>query len=474
MKALRYSLAAKITAFLLLFPVSGLCLISLALVAYHYSFKEYLPLVNNVSYNTALSLLPVSFVVAVLLFAFILASAGEKEGEEQIVLNGFDRIYSDIYLLFFCGFLAFGFMLLNEFDYLVGDIMLLILITLVLFYLYTVVTLSLITLTKRVRTQTLLSNSLTFHLLRFAREVIVDLGDVYQAALAVILFGLINGYFLLNFHSGLVRFAFMLFNISVFCVVVYIALQISRLKKSVFAISHGDLSTTVDSSQFILGFRDQAVALNEINQGFQKALDERMRSERFKTELITNVSHDIKTPLTSIVNFVDLLKKEDLNNDTACEYLAVLEKKTNRLQELIDDLMEASKASTGNITVNKENININELVKQISGEYDERLSEKGLQVILNLPEQNVTIQADSRHMWRVMENLMSNIKKYATPNTRVYIDLITEDKTMSLSVKNISEEELNISADELMERFVREAAQETLKGAAWACPSQKA
>ena len=221
------------------------------------------------------------------------------------------------------------------------------------------------------------------------------------------------------------------------------------------AISNGDLETNIDGSTFILGFKEQADAVNKINHGLQRALDERMRSERFKTELITNVSHDIKTPLTSILNFVDLLKKEELNNETAYEYLAVLDKKTERLKELIDDLMEASKASTGNIAVNKEEIIVNELVKQISGEYDERLGKKGLHTILSLPEQKVCIEADSRLMWRIMENVMSNIKKYAMANTRVYIDLATSKTEMNLNIKNISEAKLNISAEELMERFVR-------------------
>ena len=178
----------------------------------------------------------------------------------------------------------------------------------------------------------------------------------------------------------------------------------------------GQLAMRVNSQEFSYGFRELADSLNAISSGLQKALEEQMRSERLKTELITNVSHDIKTPLTSIINYVDLLQKEDFENKKAAHYLAVLTQKSQRLKELIEDLLEVSKASTGNISVDLTDINVNELLKQITGEYADRLQERNLQVIQNLPREKVLISADRRHMSRILENLFSNIRKHAHLN----------------------------------------------------------
>ena len=153
-----------------------------------------------------------------------------------------------------------------------------------------------------------------------------------------------------------------------------------------------------------------------------------MSSERLKTELITNVSHDIKTPLTSIINYIDLLKKTEIENEQALAYLDILEQKSHRLKDLIEDLMEAAKASTGNLTVELVQINVNELLRQITGEYDERLRERGLEIVQTLPEEKIIINADRRHLSRLLDNLFSNIKKYAQPQTCVYLDLQADDK----------------------------------------------
>ena len=185
------------------------------------------------------------------------------------------------------------------------------------------------------------------------------------------------------------------------------------------------------------------------------AVDERMKSERFKTELITNVSHDIKTPLTSIINYVDLLEKTDIQDEKAKEYLEVLERQSARLKKLIEDLIEASKASTGNLPVNNEDLEANVFVTQILGEFEEKLANAGLELIINKPEKEIPVRADGRHLWRVVDNLMNNICKYAQPGSRVYINLEeTEDKVL-LTFRNMSKYPLNITSEELMERFVR-------------------
>ena len=183
-----------------------------------------------------------------------------------------------------------------------------------------------------------------------------------------------------------------------------------------------------------------------------------------KTELITNVSHDIKTPLTSIINYVDLLKKEEMPNEKAKEYLDILDKKSQRLKRLTEDLVEASKASSGNIKLNMEKLDVKELIKQISGEFEDKLKEKKLDLILSMPEENAFVMADSRYLYRVVENMYSNIVKYALPSSRVYVDIISDEENIRIELKNISKEKLNISADELMERFVRGESSRNTEG----------
>ena len=176
------------------------------------------------------------------------------------------------------------------------------------------------------------------------------------------------------------------------------------------------------------------------------------------------MSHDIKTPLTSIINYVDLLKKEEIQNDKANEYIDVLDNKSQRLKKLTEDLVEASKASSGNVKLNMEKINVAELIKQSIGEFEDKFKTLNLAIITNIPEEEIYIQADSRYMYRIIENIFGNISKYALENSRVYIDIAKKGKKVQMDVKNISKEILNISADELMQRFVRGDKSRTTEG----------
>ena len=205
----------------------------------------------------------------------------------------------------------------------------------------------------------------------------------------------------------------------------------------------------------ILVFREHGENINKVSDGIAVAVEDRMKSERFKTELITNVSHDIKTPLTSIINYVDLLEKEEIENETAKEYVSVLSRQSARLKKLIEDLLEASKASTGNISVNLTQLELGILLSQALGEYDEKFANSNLQIVLNKTDDLLLVMADNRHIWRVFDNILNNIAKYAQPNTRVYIDAKRNGKNAEISFRNISKDALNISGDELMERFVR-------------------
>jgi signal transduction histidine kinase len=199
-----------------------------------------------------------------------------------------------------------------------------------------------------------------------------------------------------------------------------------------------------------------AQTLPKLQEGLQLAIEESIKNERMKTELITNVSHDIKTPLTSIINYVDLLKRAKPQGENVEHYLEVLAQKSERLKHLIEDLVEASKASSGTISLEKTNLDFTELVSQTVGEFEEKLAGRKLRILVNMPDPPVTIFADGRRMFRILENLFQNVYKYAQEGTRVYLDLeVLDGKTAVLTLRNISAAALNISAEELTERFVR-------------------
>ena len=238
-------------------------------------------------------------------------------------------------------------------------------------------------------------------------------------------------------------------------VVLIVILQMNNLQKGAKRIADGNLAEPIDTTKMFWEFKKHGEYINQSGQGISLAVEERIKSERLKTELITNVSHDIKTPLTSIINYVDLIKKENITDETLLQYIEVLDRQSARLKKLIEDLMEASKASTGNLACNMEEVNLNVFLGQLVGEFEEKLNQIGLEVIITKPEEALYIQADGRHLWRIMENLMNNIYKYSLPQSRVYINLEKHEQMVALVFKNISKTQLNISSDELMERFVR-------------------
>lgn len=245
-----------------------------------------------------------------------------------------------------------------------------------------------------------------------------------------------------------------LLNAAVTLVLLSSSVNLKKLQQACRAIADGDMEHRVDTSHMFLDFRAQGEDLNRIGSGIAVAVEERLKSERFKTELITNVSHDLKTPLTSIVNYVDLLSKLDLPQD-ARAYVEVLRRQSARLKKLTEDLVEASKASTGNLSVEITTVNLGELVSQVTGEYEDRFQKAGLHPVLQLPEDKIPALGDGRYLWRIMDNLFSNVCKYALSGTRVYIDATILEGCAVIDVKNISRDRLNVSADELMERFVR-------------------
>ena len=240
------------------------------------------------------------------------------------------------------------------------------------------------------------------------------------------------------------------------------AIEKDKIKKGIQKIASGELSYQIPCDKMSADNKQMAEAVNDIGNGLNRAVEAGIKSERLKTDLITNVSHDIKTPLTSIINYVDLLKRENFDDPKIQGYLEILEAKSQRLKTLTEDVVEASKVSSGNITLEMMDVNLVEMLNQTIGEFSEKMDAKNLTIVATLPEEAAIIHVDGRRMWRVLENIFNNAAKYAMPGTRVYVDLKVTDvknengkKKVFFSMKNMSENPLNINADELTERFIR-------------------
>lgn len=298
------------------------------------------------------------------------------------------------------------------------------------------------------------------------RETVQKLPLFWQAGLLFVGFGFLELLCLLGvWNSGAgMALLWLLLKVVELIFFIRLVLQLIHLQAGGQKLTQGDLNYQLPLEKLHGPFRAHGEALNNVRQGIQHAVEEQMKSERMKTELITNVSHDIKTPLTAIVSYVDLLKQEPMPNEKAKEYLDVLDRQSARLKKLTEDLVEASKATTGNLTVDLQPTDVNVFLGQTTGEYEERLAAKQLAICLTPAEGTPRISADGRLLWRVFENLFSNIQKYAQPGTRVYLTCQATDEQVTIIFRNISAEPLNISADELMERFVRGDASRNTEG----------
>ena len=302
--------------------------------------------------------------------------------------------------------------------------------------------------------------------IKAAKQKYIYVGDVEievkRKTLGVVIINIIVGGFAL-FLMAAENFGFAIFIILVlFLFDCYILLRgirfvgaVKRLFRVTSEIRNGEENAKVDYTAIPTAFHKTADDLMGIRDGIKNAVDKAMQNEKMKTELITNVSHDLKTPLTSIINYVDLLQKCDIEDETAQSYLQVLSEKSDRLKHLIEDLVEASKASSGAINVHTVSVSVNEFINQLTGEHAEGLSEKNLNVIVTLPDEDIIVKADSNLLYRVLENLVVNVKKYAMEHTRVYISAQRSENTAKIIIKNISAAPLNMTPEELKSRFVR-------------------
>lgn len=428
-------------------------------------------------------IIPVSTILIILILMYLIISIGYKKGEDGIVLNDFDKTPLEIIIFFAIIIGCIPFILLEGItrDY-NGIISLVVTGGLVIYVLCAII---LNTTIKRIKSKTFFKSTITgkilklicvcggvvYHKLKIVWDTLTYSSDLkVKVIIKFIIISALAIFIFLVFHNSgmVVVLEFILIAVTLYKIIKFIK-NCSQIERKLKEMYEEDNSNKLYEEDFENEFKNSVRYLNNISNGFENAIQDRMKSERMKIELITNVSHDIKTPLTSIINYVDLLKKENINNEQAKEYIEILDSKSQRLKKLTEDLVEASKVSTGNISLNLEKINVVELVKQATGEFEDKFKKRGLETIINADKNEVDIMADSRYMYRIIENLFSNVSKYALENSRVYIDIkqSKEDNLANnviIEVKNISKDKLNISAEELMQRFVRGDKSRTTEG----------
>lgn len=408
--------------------------------------------------KNALIPLTVLFVVLTLFcFFWQMAAAGHWQGFEGIHLTWFDKIPLDLMAV---GILIPALAIFGEYYLYSSRLLKALWGTAILCFVY----LFIISFVTRCKAGTVLKNNVIWYVIRLAWKIVKTVWRwlchlvrsiplIWKTALGIaVVFFLI---LLFGSYSSMLSLPMVLLYLVLALFTMYVAIGFVTLQRGARALAEGDYSAPVDTRYLVGEMRRCGDNLNKVQQGVQHAVEERLRSERMKTELITNVSHDIKTPLTSIVNYVDLLKKEEIDNPKAQEYLEVLDRQSKRLKKLTEDLVDASKASSGVMPVDCQPTNVNVLLSQLEGEYEERLQKADFTMIVHPAAGDPVALADGKLLSRVMDNLMNNIGKYAMPGTRVYAAAAADDHEVTISIKNVSRNELNISADELMERFVR-------------------
>lgn len=438
----------------------------------------------DVLIDAAVPVFAVSLFLVILCSVYLIAAAGHRKDRDEIVLNRFDKIPFDILCAVFCmgclgvfiavdsSFYSYYSPLETEFG-LLGCVVCPILFPVILMTSATRI---------KVSGWGMFRNTVIWRLCRAAWRLLrwmwrrcvsgvsylVHHMNLYWKYVGVLLlFGLIEFFAVATGSMGAVAVIGVIELLCLCLIVIRALVDMNMLKKGAEELAAGNTDYEIDTSHMMWEFRNHGENLNRIKDGIQLAVEERMKSERMKTELITNVSHDIKTPLTSIISYVDLLKKEKTDNTTALEYVDVLDRQSARLKKLIQDLIDASKASTGNLAVHMEKMDIRVLLEQAMGEFAERMEKRALRTVITYNTDPVTVMADGQHLWRIFQNIIHNIEKYAQDNTRVYIDvdgeivrqdeegIVKQNSFLKVTFKNISRDALNMSGDELMERFVR-------------------
>ena len=418
---------------------------------------------NNSSFAEAL--IPIDIILLSIIIVYLIWSIGHSQNKEGITLNSLDKFsYELVIILFSCIFWMCIIIAATVISYV--DISTNLLIYIIgLTYLGAYVSLAVMTVTtiKRLKAREFWHSFTTYRIYKSIKDrikktsskVLDKSASQKKIIILYIAFIFVSCILGVTFFTGISFIVLIVLWIWTLYKILEYNKRLNEIKNALHEIYMGNPNIDLDTEELTGTLKELATYVNDVSNGFNNAIQEKLKSERLKTELITNVSHDIKTPLTSIINYVDLLKQENIQDEKVQEYIKVLDSKSQRLKKLIEDLVEASKASSGNVKLNIEEINLSELLKQVTGEFKDKFDEKNLIIDLDLPSNNVNIQADNRYMYRIIENLYSNVSKYAMENTRVYITLLKTNDEIRLEIKNVSKDKLNITADELMQRFVR-------------------
>lgn len=411
----------------------------------------------------------IALFLAVSSFVFLMCSAGHKVGQDEICAGEFTKIPFD---------LLTGLLMIPTFfsvqitDFFIGrgypEAVEGILLILKLIAVIVVGTLYCINFAVRIKLGGWWKNTLLYRFVlallrigkggrRRAAILMRNLPLIWKTAVFLFIISAAEaiGIIVCSYETDILLFLWFLEKIILTPVVLYLALVLRKLQKGSQMLAKGDLSYQIDTKWMVWDFKQHGENLNRIGIGMTHAVDDRMKSERFKTELLTNVSHDIKTPLTSIINYAALISKEETENKKIAEYADVLLRQSERMKKLIEDLVEASKASTGSMDVQLAPCEVGVLLTQTAGEYEQRLQDCQLELITKQLASSILILADGRHMWRIFDNLMSNICKYAQSGTRVYLNVEETNGEVLIAFKNTSKYPLDISAEELLERFAR-------------------
>lgn len=407
-------------------------------------------------------IMALAFVLGLISFVTLMNVTGRRTGSTELYTGPLYGIPADLLTVIIgTGWLVMSMAVLsmvnsNVVDFMLAGVLVLIIGNTFLGYCMSIAA--------RVKGKTLWKNTLIYKCLHLLKKIckgswhiLLEIPVIWKVVLGTGILSFLEFWGIMAFcydEGNLVAFWFFE-KVLVLPIIFYGALMIKKLQKGAAALAEGELAYQIDTKPMRGDFKKQGEDLNSIASGMSLAVEKQLKSERMKTELITNVSHDIKTPLTSIINYADLIGKEPCENEKITEYAEVLVRQSVRLKRLIEDLVEASKASTGNLEVCLQPCDASVFLIQADGEYEEKLQKADLTLVVQQPDSEIRILADGRRMWRVFDNLMNNICKYAQPGTRVYLILEEKEKKAVITFKNTSRDALNISEEELMERFVR-------------------
>lgn len=436
--------------------------------AYGYSNSYY---IQNTVYemfknnqNSPVYLIPITSVLLLAMIVYLVWAIGHEKGKDEIQLSGIDKVpYEILITIIFFALGIFVSLGVASVETIIPQKMLIPLIIISYLGSYGSLAVGTATTIKRLKAKSFWRSFLMYKIYEWAKGKVKKIFKVVsdknssKRKITIFYWGfiIVSGLIFLATASGVGVLLLLVFWVLVYILMLKYIEKVDKINQALKEIYEGNPNVHLEKEELTGVLKQMAEYINDIAGGFTNAIEQSLKSERLKTELITNVSHDIKTPLTSIINYVDLLKQEDIKDEKIKQYIDILNQKSLRLKKLIEDLVEASKVSSGNVKLNIEVIDLKELLAQTIGEFEDRFESKNLKIDIEIPNEEVKIKADNRYMYRVIENLFSNITKYSIDNSRVYISLTKQNGKIKLEIKNISKDKLNISPDELMQRFVR-------------------